>query len=168
MAYHLVSTNRLIKKEKKKNHLEEAKKLKSDISFQDIYHVIILATYNEPYGIIKRSVQNIIKSNFPVKEKVFFVLAYEERAKDIGKKNFELLKNEFENSFKEFYGFTHPDGIKGDDWVSTIGTEDQPFQGGSFFEESGCRNVWLLLVVCAFWFYFLRPHLGRPINNPTT
>ena len=83
MAYHLLSTNRLIKRNKKINHLEKAEKLKSDISFQDIYHVVILATYNESYEVIKRSVQALIKSNFPIREKVFFVLAYEERAKDI-------------------------------------------------------------------------------------
>ena len=36
---------------------------------------------------------------------------------------------------------------------------DQPFQGGSFLEEPGCRNVWLLLVVGTFWLYFLRHFL---------
>jgi hypothetical protein len=113
MAYHLVGSFLLIKKNKKRDFLKECQNITTDISLNDIYHVVILATYNEPLAILRRSIQAIKNSHFPVKDKVFFTLAYEERGKG-GKEKYEALKKEFKNDFKEFYGFMHPDGIEGE------------------------------------------------------
>ena len=48
-------------------------------SFHDIYHLVILPFYNEPYEVMRESVESIAKSNYP-KEKIIVVLAREERA----------------------------------------------------------------------------------------
>lgn len=114
MAYHLVGSFLIIRKNHKKDFLMMAKQEKSDIAFEDVYHIVILATYQEPLDTLKRSVQALEESNFPSKEKVIFVLAYEERDKENGTKNFHALKKEFETSFREFHGFLHPSGIEGE------------------------------------------------------
>jgi len=47
---------------------------------QQVYHAVILPTYNEPPEVIEPTIQSLLDANFDVKNKVIFLLAYEKRA----------------------------------------------------------------------------------------
>lgn len=45
----------------------------------DIYHAIIMPTYNEPPEVIEPTIEALLSANYDVKGRVIFILAYEER-----------------------------------------------------------------------------------------
>lgn len=80
---------------------------------QDIYHMIILATYKESVDTIRYSLKALSESNYDLK-KVIFILATEERDKENAEKISQELKKEFENKFYHFGITVHPAGIIGE------------------------------------------------------
>lgn len=83
-------------------------------NWQDIYHLIIFPTANEPVEIIKDAFERLMASSYP-KDKMIVVLAAEER--DIperrdAKEEF-VLKNYGDKFFRTFVT-RHPDGIEGE------------------------------------------------------
>jgi hypothetical protein len=80
--------------------------------YRDIYHLVILATYKESIDILRQSVKSLL--NIYPKEKIFFVLATEERDKERALKNSQILEKEFKNSFGLFMHIMHPKDIPGE------------------------------------------------------
>ncbi len=81
--------------------------------FQNIYHLIILATYKEEIDTLRTSIDALRSSNYPLK-KVIFVLATEERDKENARKYGLILQKEFQNSFYDFIITEHPKDIVGE------------------------------------------------------
>lgn len=79
----------------------------------EIYHVIIMAVYNESLDVIRPSVEAILSSKFDPK-KVIFVLAYEERGGEQTAQNAKALEKQFSSRFGGYLGICHPDGLKGE------------------------------------------------------
>lgn len=71
-----------------------------------IYHLIILTLYKEPYEVVKESFENLINVNYP-KEKFIVVLATEERAGKQTREIAEKIKKEFGDKFFKFLITTH-------------------------------------------------------------
>ncbi|MEK7615908.1 MAG: hypothetical protein AAB420_01735 [Patescibacteria group bacterium] len=86
----------------------------SSFKFQDLYHFIILPTYQEPAELIRDSLLGLTKANYP-QDRMIVVLAQEGRA---GSTHNEAVRNALENEFRDsFFRFTiieHPDGIEGE------------------------------------------------------
>ena len=83
------------------------------IGAENIFNLIILPAYKEPYSIVRDSLNAIFKSNYP-KDKMIVVLATEARA---GVHSVELARQaeaEFGNAFFKFIVTTHPDNITGE------------------------------------------------------
>jgi len=81
--------------------------------WNEVYHVVMLPTYKEPYGVLAKSIEAIDKSFYPNK-KMIVVIALEERA---GKKREVLakkLKEKFGGLFKDLLITVHPEGIEGE------------------------------------------------------
>jgi len=88
--------------------------------FQEIYHLVILPMYKEPYEIIRESFQALSKINYP-KDKLIVVLSAEERARlhsgfggQAGDDPMEILKKikkEFSGIFFRFLTTTHPSNL---------------------------------------------------------
>jgi len=76
-------------------------------SWQDVYHLVIIAAYKESYETLKYSIEALKEINYP-KDKIILVLATEERAKEIGRNNAKRLLSEFKNSFYHFANIEHP------------------------------------------------------------
>lgn len=80
-------------------------------NWQDIYHLVILPMYNEPYELVRGSFESLTKINYP-KEKMIVVLAMEERAlkQDSGKFNdlVKKIESEFGTKFYRFLVTVHP------------------------------------------------------------
>ena len=98
-----------------KSFLEEIGKVKQEdiLDPDDIYHLVILATYKESIEVLRQSIEAIEKSNFS-KDKILFVLAAEERDKENALKNIEEIKEEFGNKFGLFFSTIHPKDIPGE------------------------------------------------------
>jgi len=91
----------------------ELSRMSSGLRWQDIYHLVILPMYNEPYEIVRDSFESLIKINYP-KEKMIVVLAAEERAGDKFQEVARKIEAEFSNKFYKFLLTTHPMDLPGE------------------------------------------------------
>jgi len=82
--------------------------------WKNIYHLVIIPTYKEDFNILKPSFRALVESNYPMKEKMIVVFAYEERDGIEGKKNAEKIKNLYGQNFNHFLITKHPKNIEGE------------------------------------------------------
>lgn len=84
--------------------------------FDDTLHVVIMPQYKESFEVISRSLESYIKANFPIKEKMIFLLTSEIRkgAKELNLETFKRLKSQYGKRFCEFRQTFHPDDIPGE------------------------------------------------------
>ncbi len=84
---------------------------KSEIgNWQDIYHLLILPMYREPYEVVRESFESIAKANYP-KAKFIVVVATEARAGAEARAVAEKIKQEFGGQFFKFLITTHPSDL---------------------------------------------------------
>lgn len=76
-------------------------------SWKDIYHLVLLPNYKEPYEVIKEGLESIISSDFP-KEKIAIVLSFEEKAGSERRIVAKRIKNEFKGKFFKLLVTFHP------------------------------------------------------------
>lgn len=83
--------------------LEEVRKLSG---FDEIYHVVILPEYKEPLHVLRRTIENLSKAEFPLHHMIVVLAteAKDERAEESGK----ILENEWKNVFGKFLVTKHP------------------------------------------------------------
>jgi cellulose synthase/poly-beta-1,6-N-acetylglucosamine synthase-like glycosyltransferase len=80
----------------------------------DLVHVVIIATYNEAREVIEPTIQSIIDSEYDVKKKVIFILAYEQRGGErVAKQSAELIEK-YRSSFRDVMLVEHPNGVPGE------------------------------------------------------
>lgn len=82
-------------------------------TWENIHHVVIIATYKEEKEILDSTIEAICNSDFPL-NKVIVVLATEERDRLRAEENTAYLKEKFATRFKHFYHFMHPANIPGE------------------------------------------------------
>jgi len=82
-------------------------------SWQDVWHLVVLPTYNENIDIIRASLTAIAQDGFPA-EKMIVALAIEERAGPSGHEKAAIIQQEFADKFGRFMIVFHPDGIEGE------------------------------------------------------
>ncbi len=88
--------------------LSDAKSEGSELkNWQDIYHLVILPVYKEPYEVIKESFLSLSKINYP-KERLIVVLSAEERAGSVAQDTLKKIQQEFGDKFFKFLVTTHP------------------------------------------------------------
>jgi len=81
--------------------------------WRDIYHVVILPSYKEPYEVLDASIKAVKDSFYPNK-KIIIVLALEGRVGVELNKRGERLKKKYQNEFSHFMVEIHPDGVVGE------------------------------------------------------
>lgn len=100
-----------------RNHEASNRLWPRGIKFDETFHVIIMPQYNESFEVISRSLESYIKSNFPVKNKMIFVLTSEIRKpglKEMNEKIFSDLKKQYGQKFFQFVQTFHPADIAGE------------------------------------------------------
>jgi len=115
-SFHLRATFKRMREYMKTDWLGEIKKLEEAAhvpKMEDIYHLVILPMYKEPYEVVKESFESLRKADYP-KDKFIVVLATEERGGEEGREVAEKVTKEFGNSFFKFLVTTHPGGIPGE------------------------------------------------------
>lgn len=81
--------------------------------WQDIYHLVILPFYKEPYEVVRHGLESIAKNVYP-KDKIIIVLGAEERAGEDALRTAERLKQEYEKTFFRFLITVHPADVPGE------------------------------------------------------
>ncbi len=81
--------------------------------WSEIYHLIILPMYEEPYSVIKETLEHLVKTNYP-KDKMIVVLATEERASQKIKETVNQIKQDFSDKFFKFFITVHPKDLTGE------------------------------------------------------
>ncbi len=81
--------------------------------WQEIYHLIILPFYKEPYGVIEETFEALLKTNYP-KDKFIVVLAREDRAGEEDKIKAEKIGKKYADKFFGFFTTCHPKDIAGE------------------------------------------------------
>lgn len=74
--------------------------------WEKIYHVVIIPEYKEPLSLLRETLINLTRQDFP-REKIFVVLATEERDPE-GTQTGKILKSEFGHHFANFWVTCHP------------------------------------------------------------
>ena len=108
-------------------------------TWEDFYMAVIIPTYKEPKEILIRTLDSLANSNFPVKEKLFVILAVEERA---GPKQQEVVRQlieRFKFHFKDIMFFVHPKNIPGE--VIGIAGPNLKWAARGFVEYLDKKNI---------------------------
>jgi cellulose synthase/poly-beta-1,6-N-acetylglucosamine synthase-like glycosyltransferase len=113
LSLHLRATFKKMRDNLKIDWLEKLKieNWKLEIgNWTDIYHLIILPMYKEPYEVVKESFESLAKANYP-KDKFIIVLATEERAKETARATAKKIQEEFGARFFKFLITVHPENL---------------------------------------------------------
>ena len=129
LSFHFVATYKEMKKNMKIDWIQKLNEIKpneeildsyknkkiltASYSWQEIYHLIILPMYNEPYEVVRESFIRLSSAHYPM-EKVMVVLALEERAPQYVSEIGEKIKNEFGSKFYKFMITVHPKNLPGE------------------------------------------------------
>jgi glycosyltransferase involved in cell wall biosynthesis len=81
--------------------------------WREVYHAVILPTYDEPIEVLDKSIESIKKSFYP-NEKIIVILALEARAGKEREVVGNQLKKKFGDDFFDFLVTVHPDNIVGE------------------------------------------------------
>lgn len=81
--------------------------------WKHLYHLIVLPMYKEPYEVVSESIRALSKTNYP-KEKLFILLATEERGGEESRRVATRVKEEFGDLFKGFLVTIHPKDLPGE------------------------------------------------------
>lgn len=97
-------------------HVRNVERLKEYPVFckpSEVYHAIIIATYNESRDILEPTIKSVLASHYDMK-KVILVLAYEERGGERVEKQANDLMKEYGKEFKTAFAVKHPHDIPGE------------------------------------------------------
>lgn len=83
------------------------------LRWNDLWHVVILPNYQEPFAVLQASIQSVVDAHYDCK-KIIFVLATEARDEPSATQNGAKLENQFAKYFHLFLITKHPDGIVGE------------------------------------------------------
>jgi cellulose synthase/poly-beta-1,6-N-acetylglucosamine synthase-like glycosyltransferase len=76
----------------------------------EVYHAVIIATYNESRDVLEPTIKSVLASHYDM-DKVIFVLAYEERGGTEVDKQAKQLVKEYAGKFYHAFAVKHPDGM---------------------------------------------------------
>ena len=93
-----------------KKHLKSIKVYNSaaqNIKIDDIYHLVIIAAYNESYEVINATIKSLCDVTYD-KSKVVICIAYEERGGLAIAQTVKRLQDEYKERFADFLTVQHP------------------------------------------------------------
>jgi len=81
--------------------------------WKDIWHVVFLPMYQEPYEVVKETFERLMSARYP-KDRIILVLATEERAGQYAQEVAKKVVEDFGNTFAHLVITTHPQNIPGE------------------------------------------------------
>lgn len=82
--------------------------LPSVSSWKDLWHLVILPTYQEPYEVLKDSLEALLQSGYPTR-KMIVVVAFEQREGQAAQEKAKRIEKEYQKQFGHFLCTFHPD-----------------------------------------------------------
>ncbi|MBQ9017712.1 glycosyltransferase family 2 protein [Candidatus Saccharibacteria bacterium] len=79
----------------------------------DIYHVVIVAAYDEDFAVIDPTISAIDRSTFD-SDRIIVALAYEARGGEAMAATARRLYDKYQHTFRDFVLIEHPDGLLGE------------------------------------------------------
>ena len=110
LSFHLRSGYKKMRIHEKEDWLGKLRQIQN---WRNLYHLIIVPTYLEPYQIVRESMQSFVQAAYP-KDRFMVVLAIEGRGGERELRKAALLQEEFQNSFFRFLVSVHPAGLPGE------------------------------------------------------
>ena len=80
---------------------------------EKVYHVVIMAAYNEGQEVLDPSIKAVEDTTFP-NDRIIFTLAYEARGGEAMKNTAQTLKQKYKGVFKDFILVEHPENLPGE------------------------------------------------------
>ncbi len=96
----------------------------------DIYHAVIIPTYNEPYEVTQPTIEAIINGTFDPKQ-IILVIAYEERGGNAVEGTVKQLRDEYAHRFKALEIIKHPKDLPDE----VVGKGGNITYAGQFLEK---------------------------------
>ncbi len=81
--------------------------------WEKIYHLVILPMYDEPYALVRETMERLLANHYPP-ERMIVVLAAEERKRGEAEATVHRIHREFGDRFLRFLVTWHPDNIPGE------------------------------------------------------
>jgi len=124
LSFHLQAGYKKMKEYEKIDWIEKVQKISG---WENIYHLVLLPTYKEPYELIRETFLSLKNSDYP-KNKMIVVLGCEERAREHAQPIAKKIQEEFGNVFFKFLITWHPANLENeipghgsnDAWASKI------------------------------------------------
>lgn len=116
LSIHLIVSYRKLKINLKVDWLKKLKELPpapGKPAWPEIYHLIILPTFNESLEVIRQTFRGLIADGYPV-DRMIVVLAIEARAGEAGFARARQIEKEFGHKFGYFLITVHPADIPGE------------------------------------------------------
>lgn len=114
LSLHLRNTFSRVKANLKIDWLKELEALKPEAGdWKNIWHLIVLPMYREPYAVVRESVESFTRVNYP-KDKIIVVLSAEERGGEEAKATAEKIRREFGDKFYRLLITVHPANLPGE------------------------------------------------------
>ncbi len=82
-------------------------------AWRDLYHLSIIPSYKEDISILRHTLDSIRTSKYP-HDRMFVVVAFEERDKELAPQYAPILMKEYEHQFAKFMVTFHPADIPGE------------------------------------------------------
>jgi len=82
------------------NTIKYDKKLKKIKNYQSLKHFILIPNYKEHLHKLEETIEELIKNDYPDKNSLYLILAFEKREVDAINKN-QLISREYKKYFKE-------------------------------------------------------------------
>ncbi len=97
-----------------RTHLHNLHSIINDVASHpkpsDVYHVVIIATYNESFEILDTTLQSLLSSTYD-KNRMIIVLTYEERGGPTTHAAAKKLQQKYHSFFHSFLLNCHPEGL---------------------------------------------------------
>jgi cellulose synthase/poly-beta-1,6-N-acetylglucosamine synthase-like glycosyltransferase len=114
---HLRSGYRIMKENEKADwikKLDNLEKFSLNVScWKEIYHLIVIPTYQEPLEILRNTINSIKENDYPL-DRMIVVLALEEKSGSEMIETAQVLEKEFQNQFFSFLVTIHPQDVPGE------------------------------------------------------
>lgn len=118
--------------------LSDIKKIEDNhiaiLSAQNVINLVIIPTYKESFDVLKTTLEHLSETNFP-KERLWVIVAFEERAGGVTMKNKKLVEENFSGSFGNLMTTIHPDGIVGEKRVKSANATWAAREARKIFDE---------------------------------
>lgn len=112
LSFHLRATYTEMRRNLKINWLEKLNEIENK-NWHEIYHLIILPMYREPYEVVRESFESLLAANYP-KEKMLVVLALEESGGPLARETGERIRQEYGSRFGKLLLTVHPKDLAGE------------------------------------------------------